>query len=332
MGDWVTTEWYWGSRMGQFTKLSLDEARALGTDFGLDVVALEPLAQGSVNSNFRLTDRSGQKYFARIYEEQGEAGALSELTLLGELARAGVPTTAPMWPKSDRVARIHGKPFAVYPWIDGEILCQARVTPSRCRALGEGLATLHLATSSTTPLAGGRFRVEDLRERLARVQRESPSHRDAALHIENRLQHYARRRNGTLPSGVIHGDLFRDNVLWQNERISAFIDFESASHGPFAFDVMVTVLAWCYGDALDPELVSALISGYASKRPLHPAEVDALVTEGALACLRFATTRITDFSMRASPGEPPRRDYRRFLARLEALEHGALAPILSTLG
>ncbi|HEX3593780.1 MAG TPA: phosphotransferase, partial [Polyangiaceae bacterium] len=220
---------------------------------------------------------------------------------------------------------------ALYPWVDGEILCHARVTEAHCVSVGRALAQLHLSTPKTTPLAGGRFRIDDLLARLDRIEKESPEHRDAALHIRRRLHHYTKRRDRTAPSGVIHGDLFRDNVLWQGERIAALIDFESVSHGPFAFDLMVTIHAWCYGDAFCPELVSALLGGYHGVRRLEAAERAALAVEGALAALRFATTRITDFSMRAPPGKPPLRDYRRFLARLEALEHGMLDPHLAAL-
>src|SRR5262249_37990647 len=153
-------------------------------------------------------------YFGRVYEEQGEAGAAAELRLLRELANAGVPTVEPLSPKVGAVATFGGKPFALYPWVDGTIVCQARVTPVHCRAVGEALALPRLSTAVPTPLAAGRFRVEDLRSRLDRIDRESPSHRDAALHIRHRLEHYVVRRDATLPSGVIHGDLFRDNVLW----------------------------------------------------------------------------------------------------------------------
>jgi homoserine kinase type II len=134
-----------------------------------------------------------------------------------------------------------------------------------------------------------------------------------------------------VPTGVIHGDLFRDNVLFQGDDIAALLDFESASHGPLVFDLMVTILAWCYREAFDAALVHALLSAYVRRRPLERAERAALPVEGALACLRFATTRITDFSMRAPAGTPPLRDYRRFLARLEALEHGMLDPHLAAL-
>jgi homoserine kinase type II len=323
---------YSGPHMGRFTELKLDRAQAIGAEFGVSVASIESLPEGSVNSNFRLTDANGARYFGRIYEEQDQEGAAAELRLLTELARASVPTTEPLRAGNVLLSSVSGKPFALYPWVDGDILCHSRVTEAHCAAVGRSLAELHLSTQKVTPLTGGRFSVEDLFARLDRIEKESPEHRDASLHIRRRLHHYTPLRDAALPSGVIHGDLFRDNVLWHGEQIAALIDFESASHGPFAFDLMVTVHAWCYGDGFRPELVGALLGGYHGMRPLEPSEREALVVEGALAALRFATTRITDFSMRAAPGQPPLRDYRRFLARLEALEHGMLDPHLAALG
>jgi homoserine kinase type II len=317
--------------MGRFTELGLDTARAVGAEFGIEVATVESLSEGSVNSNFRLTDASGQRYFARIYEEQAAEGATSELQLLNELSREGVPTTRPLSAGGSPLAFVSGKPFALYPWVDGDIVCQQRVTAAHCAAVGEALARLHASTSHVTRLAGGRFRIEDLLTRLDRIEQASPEHRDAALHIRRRLRHYTARRNPDIPSGVIHGDLFRDNVLWQGNRIAALIDFESASHGSFAFDVMVTIHAWCYGDAFRPDLIDAMLAGYHAVRRFEPVELTALPVEGAIAALRFATTRITDFSMRTPPGQRPLRDYRRFLARLEALENGMLTPHLASL-
>lgn len=314
--------------MGLFTALPLSEARRLGAEFGLDIAAAEALPAGSVNSNFRLTDAGGIRYFARAYEEQGQKGAEAELRLLAELAAVGVPAPVPLARRAGgHVAELAGKPFAVYPWVDGEVVCQARVTEAHMTAIGAALGRIHAATPLVTPLSGGRFRPEDLRARLARIRAESPAHAADAARIEERLDHYVPRRDASLPSGVIHGDLFRDNTLFErgSTRIASLLDFESASHGCFAFDIMVTLLAWCYGDAFRPELVNAFLAAYASVRPVTAAERDALPVEGAVACLRFATTRITDFAMRTPPGQAPARDYRRFLGRLAAIEGGELA-------
>jgi homoserine kinase type II len=154
----------------------------------------------------------------------------------------------------------------------------------------------------------------------------------AILHIRECYARYLPRRDQSLPRGICHGDLFRDNVLWQGPRLSALLDFESVAWGNFAYDLMVTALAWCYRDALVTENVQALFAGYGSVRSLSPAERAALPVEGVIACLRFATSRITDFELRASAGSPPARDFRRFLSRITAIEQGAFAPAWSSLG
>ena len=124
---------------------------------------------------------------------------------------------------------------------------------------------------------------------------------------------------------MIHQDLFRDKVLWtQSGQLLALLDFESVCEGAFAYDVMVTICAWCYTTRFEAELVDALLRGYHRVRAITGSEVEALKIEGAVGCLRFATTRITDFSLRAPPGQPPVRDYRRFLARLSSIEAGDL--------
>jgi homoserine kinase type II len=298
------------------------------------VSAVEALALGSVNSNFRLVAADGQRFFARVYEEQALTGAETEVRLLSILSREGVPVVAPLEGTTGaRVVDWQGKPFAVFPWVEGDWLCLERVTPERCHAMGAALAQVHLASPSVGTLPAGRFRPADMLKRLERVEREGEPHlRGPVERIRRLYDKYVPLRDEQLPLGVSHGDLFRDNVLWQGPKIAALLDFESAAWGNFAYDLMVTALAWCYRDALQTSNVQAMFQGYSSVRRLDPAERAALETEGALACLRFATTRLTDFEMRTPVGGTPGRDYRRFLERLAAIESGAFAPTWASLG
>jgi homoserine kinase type II len=271
--------------------------------------------------------------FARIYEEQGPEGAERELALARDLARLGIPVAAPLErPGGELLGEHAGKPVALFEWIEGEILCQARVDEQACTRVGDALARVHQATSHISSPGGGRFRVADLQERLDRVEREAAEELCAAARaLRSRLLHYAAMRDASLPCGLIHGDLFRDNVLWRGEHIAALIDFESASEGPYAYDVAVTIHAWCYGSDFEPSLVRALLTGYHARRPFDARELAAFKTEAALAALRFAVTRITDYSMRVPLGAAPVRDYRRFVARLAAVEAGALDEALEGL-
>jgi len=311
--------------------MTLAQAQDLGAQYGLDVSSVQALRAGSVNSNFRLETAAGQRFFLRVYEEQDQVGARRELGTIAELARLGVPTPAPLELRSGgRVAQHAGKPVGAHPWVEGESLCFARITPAVARQLGQALARVHCCSTRLTEIPEGRFRVSDLLVRLDQVDRADARYARDTAQIRERLQHYTGRIEaaGPLPQGVIHGDLFRDNVLWQDAELRALIDFESLSLGAFGYDIMVCVHAWCYGDAYDTRLVAALFDGYCLERELAALEWSSLTALGALAALRFSTTRITDFSLRAAPGAAPVRDYRRFLARLAALEAGVLDPII----
>ena len=320
--------------MALLTELSLAAAAPLAEAFALDLRSIEPLTAGSVNSNFRLTDSAGKIFFARLYEEQDHAGAVREHALVAALDDAGVPVVRALKNHAGgSLADFQGKAFAVFPWVDGEILCQRRVTPVTCSVLGAALAQVHLCSSSTPALPEGRFRIPDLRERLKRVDAAGrASLLPAVKAIRERLNYYEARRATDLEQGICHGDLFPDNVLWRGPHLSALLDFESACTNNFAYDLMVTALAWCYGSEFDLGLVQALFDGYRSVRPVPAAEAAALRTEGCVACLRFATTRLTDFSLRVADGAQPVRDFQRFLQRMAAIEAGALDRCFASLG
>ncbi len=320
-----------GRPMALLTTLPLEAARELAQRYALSLATVEALPLGSVNSNFRFTTADGKVFFARVYEEQAQSGAEFETQLLTALAERGVPVVPPLATLSgQRVCQLAGKPFAIFPWIAGDWLCLSRVTAEHCRALGAALARVHLASQAVSGLTPGRFRPSDMLERLTRV--EEAGHRRLAPDIARIRELYARylpRRDAALPSGICHGDLFRDNVLWQGARLAALLDFESAARGSFVYDLMVTTLAWCFTDALVVPHARALLSGYASERPLTAPERAALEVEGVLGCLRFATSRMTDFELRARDGEAPGRDFRRFITRIEHIERGAFAPLLA---
>jgi homoserine kinase type II len=310
--------------MAAAAALGLEDARTIAGHYGLRVVRVEPVHGGRVNSNFRLRTDAGQSFFLRIYEQQCASAVQEEVRLVRELEGAGVPTPSPL-ARTDGgwVCEYSGKPAALFPWIEGAWVCQRSVTPELCRAVGAALARLHEASCVCHRAPSGHYGLQDLRGRLDVVSASGAGElASAAAAVWRRLEAYAAARDAGLPRGIIHGDLFRENVLWNGDRVAAMLDFECACYGPFVYDLMVCLLAWCYGSSFEWPLVRGILEGYAAHRTLSGREVRALGVEGAVACLRFATTRLSDFSMRAGP-EGPKRDYRRFLQRLAELEAGA---------
>lgn len=282
---------------------------------------------GTVNTSYAV-DLDGGRFFLRVYEEQDEDGARREAELLVHLASDGVPTPAPVAGRDGAFVRtLAGKPAALFPWIDGGMLCQAAVTPEAARQVGRALAKVHrVGPSPRAPLGAGRFGPDALVARCDRVARSPDAEaRAQAEPLRDAVRAVAARRRTDLPSGLVHGDLFRDNVLWDKGSIAALLDFESAHHGPFVYDLAVTILSWAFGDDLIAPIARAIAEGYAEERPFGPEERAALLDEAVLATLRFTITRITDEAIRVG------KRWQRFVARREALERlgrGGLAEVL----
>ena len=282
---------------------------------------------GTVNTSYALDLESG-RYFLRIYEEQGRAGAESEAALLLHLAASGVETPAPVVARDGAMVRtVAGKPAAVFPWIDGDMLCLRAVTPVAGREIGAALARMHLAGPAPTgSLGAGRFGAQDL---VLRCDRVATSRDDVARAqagpLRSAILAIDAARRTDLPTGLVHGDLFRDNVLWHESReshdkgsrsslrIAALLDFESAHRGPFAYDIAVTILSWSFRDTFDHDIGRSIVAGYRAVRELEPSEREGLHAEAVFAALRFTITRITDEAIRVG------KKWQRFVARREAL-------------
>jgi homoserine kinase type II len=222
-----------------------------------------------------------------------------------------------------------GKPVALFPFRDGDMVCQKSVTEAKTHAVGVALGHIHhagsvLGAARLGELAGeSRFGREALRARLVRVGETTTD--PEILQVRDELERFLREPyDEPRVIGLIHGDVFRDNVLWQNARIAAVLDFESASIGSLAFDLMVTVLAWCFASELQQPLARALVAGYRESAPLDRALANELFDAGRFACARFTTTRITDFELRPR-GATVYKDFRRWKRRMEQLE--ALGPV-----
>jgi homoserine kinase type II len=305
--------------MAILTRLDPAELEALAATYSLGALArFEGVQAGTVNTSYALELAAG-RYFLRIYEEQGVDGARAEAAMLDALAARGVATPAPVVDRAGRtVQTVRGKAAVLFPWVEGQTTCQAKVTGELTWAVGRALAELHL---SGVPAPGeGRFDAASLLERCARVDASDDAEaRARAPELRARLAESIARRDASVPRGLIHGDLFRDNVLvGVDGAITALLDFESAHDGPFIYDVAVSLLAWCWGSSLDRDLGAALVRGYASRRELSAAERDALFEELRFGCARFMITRITDETWKNG------KKWQRFAARLAEVE--ALGP------
>lgn len=330
--------------MAVLTPVSLEDARRIGREYGLSIATIRGILAGSVNTNYECLLDDGRRAFLRVYEEQDAEGASREARLLSHLKTQGVPTVGPLLRAhaGDRdtptLSSYSNKAAAIFPWVEGEILCQKRVTPEVMEHVGRALAQIHVAAETFAGIGPSRFDVRHLMGRIEKLRTSGYGRTAEGAAISGgeigrdverlaaKLAEYETReqaRGEAAPHTVIHGDIFRDNVLWHREGIAAVLDFESASWGPVTFDLCVTMLAWCYDDTLRPDLARALGRGYTAHRPLTSADRERLFDDAIFAALRFSVTRITDYELRPK-GTGIYKNYRRFLGRLAAIE--ALGP------
>ncbi|MBX3270038.1 MAG: homoserine kinase [Sandaracinaceae bacterium] len=302
--------------MAIYTELSLEEADRISRAHGLGAaLGVEGVPAGSVNSNF-FVDTEARRVFVRIYEEQEADGVEHEWALLDHLRGAGLPVPARVAGAAPGELRVAGKPTAVFEVVGGHEVCQRMVGPARARAVGALLARAHLAAPGFHRRRAGRFTRADVRRRLDGVAAlDRPELREAVGVLYTTLDELDGTWPAELPGGVVHGDLFRDNVRWEGDAIACVLDWESAADDAFVYDLAVTTLAWCFGDTLEAPLVEAMWAGYEAVRPLSDREARARPLALRAAAARFTVTRITDYHLR-SGGAQVTKDWRRFYRRL----------------
>lgn len=324
--------------MGTFTRLDDAQLAELARAFGLgEVTAHRAIAAGTINSNYAIETASG-RFFVRVNEGKSEHDVAWEARLVAALAEREVVTPPPL-------RSIDGRPYAplagaipkwvsVFAWRDGRHLAAGEVTGKLAETFGAAFAQLHVA-GLALPEAWRRGSIYDLAHlagRFDRIAREGdPALAHAIAILREELAEAAHqgqvRRRAT--HGMIHGDLFRDNVLWAGDSISAILDFEQASGGSLAYDIAVCINDWCWTDQPRLEIARALLAGYQRVRPLTAEDRAALPVEIRAAAARFTITRITDVYLARVAN--PEKDFRAFLARCEAWRGPALGQLASAL-
>ncbi len=292
-------------------------------------VALEPIAAGIENSNFFLTTSQG-RYVLTLFERLPARELPFYLELMAHLARHGIPCPAPIADLSDRyLSELNGKPAALVTRLEGASIEGPKA--AHCAALGALLARMHLAGRSYAGYLENPRGPRWWRLAARDVHPWLDSERQALLEEELRFQ--SLHRFPELPRGPVHADLFRDNALFDRERISGVIDFYFAGVDCLLYDLAVCANDWCLAEpdadpGLDAARTAALLGAYHALRPLSGGERSAWPVLLRAAALRFWLSRLYDYH-RPRPGQMVRvHDPEHFRAILEARAGSPPAPWL----
>ncbi|NOY90999.1 MAG: phosphotransferase [Deltaproteobacteria bacterium] len=320
--------------MAILTPVSLDDAERVTRAHGLGpCLRVTGIEAGSVNSNFFLDTGQGRR-FLRLYEEQEAAGVAYEWALLEHLLARGLAVPRRVRGPAPGDCRVSGKCTALFEIAPGEEHCAAMWTRAHLEQAGRFLGRAHTASAHFGWRRRSRFGNAGLLKRLDGVaERRRPELEAPLRRLRRHLQSPEQAVLGSLPRGIVHGDFFRDNLRFEQTKLVCVLDWESAADEPLIMDLVVALLALTYGEDFVWADARALVDGYRDERELSRQEWLALRPVAMQACVRFAITRIQDFHLRAlATGIPATRDFKRFLARLDALEALSDAQLATRLG
>jgi homoserine kinase type II len=283
--------------MAVYTDVPDDELRVFVGEYDIgEVVSCKGIAEGVENSNFLLRTDSGT-FILTLYEKRVAPRDLPFfIGLMEHLASAGIACPTPVHGRDGIALRVLcGRPAAIVTFLDG--MWPRRIKPFHCAALGGAMAALHRASTSfamsrpnTLSLAGWRELFEACRGRADEV---SPG---LAAELAGEIDGLEAAWPRDLPSGVIHADLFPDNVFFRGEAVSGIIDFYFACTDFFAYDVAIGLNAWCFEADFSFNVTKArlLLSSYRAARPFSETEMAALPLLARGSALRFLLTRLYD--------------------------------------
>lgn len=287
--------------MAVFTPVSLDDVRQWITQFPLGPArAIKGIASGIENSNFFLTTERGE-FVLTIFENLSFEQLPFYLKLMRHLAERGVLVPAPVAnADGDLVVALHGKPAAIVGKLAGS--SQMDPQPVHCAAVGAMVARMHLA-GRDFPLRQPNLRSlawwnETTPQVLPFLDADNAELLRAEMHFQQAFA--ASATYAQLEQGPVHADLFRNNVMFDGERLTGFFDFYFAGCDSWLFDVAVTVNDWCINldtGALDEARVRALLDAYHAVRPFTEAERAAWQPMLRAAALRFWLSRLYDLHL-----------------------------------
>ena len=282
--------------MAVFTRVTESDISAWLSDYSLgSLLELQGIPAGIENTNYFVTTSNG-RFVLTLFEKLTPDELPFYLNLMSHLARHGIPCPAPVANgKNHFLGKLNSKPACIVSRLSGKSVTQPSL--ANCAAVGAMLGQMHnasLSFGSTMENARGAAWRANTTQQVKRFLTAE----DAAL-LESEVALHANFPSDKLPRGIIHGDLFRDNVLMDGERVGGLIDFYFACNDAFVYDVAITVNDWCMttDGKLDAERSRAMLEAYQAVRPLTPTEVDIWPLALRVAALRFWISRLYDLHL-----------------------------------
>jgi homoserine kinase type II len=307
--------------MAVYTDISDEELDSLLEQYDLgQVMSCKGIAEGVENSNFLLHTEAGY-YILTLYEKRVSAEDLPFfLGLMEHLAAGGFMSPRPIQAKDgSSLKEVAGRPAAIIEFLDGRSI--KRVMPQHCSLLGQALAQLHTIGSDFTITRANTLSLASWRPLYEACLTSDGSEQNANLfpEIEAEITFLEKNWPRDLPSGVIHADLFPDNIFFLKDKVSGVIDYYFACNDFFAYDLAICVNAWCFENDGSFNITKArkLLNGYKEVRIFSQQELEFLPLLCRGAAVRFLLTRLYDWLNQIEGALVKPKDPQEYLKKLQ---------------
>ncbi|MBB2688215.1 MULTISPECIES: homoserine kinase [Rhizobium] len=305
--------------MAVYTDIAEDDLKWFLTEYDAgSLLSYKGIAEGVENSNF-LLHTSKEPLILTLYEKRVEKADLPFfLGLMQHLAARGLSCPLPL-PRRDGalLGSLSGRPAALISFLEGMWLRKPEA--KHCREVGRALAQMHVAGEGFELKRPNALSIDGWRtlweKSAARADEVEPGLQDE---IRSELDFLAAAWPADLPAGVIHADLFPDNVFFLGDELSGLIDFYFACNDLLAYDVSICLNAWCFEKdcAYNITKGTAMLEGYQSVRPLSSEEIAALPVLSRGSALRFFLTRLYDWLTTPEGAMVTKKDPLEYLRKL----------------
>jgi len=305
--------------MAVYTEVSLEDLESFLLQYDIGrALSYKGIAEGVENSNYLLQTDHG-RFILTLYEKRVEAHDLPFfLNLMDHLAEKGLACPVPVHARDGKaLKRLCGRPAAIISFLEG--MCINRPTEKQCGQVGVTVARLHLAGLDYTGTRANALGLPHWRPLFDQCAAHADAVAPGLNHlIADELDFLESHWPPELAQGVIHADLFPDNVFFIDNVCSGIIDFYFACNDALAYDLAICINAWCFerGGEFNTTKARSLCRGYLSENPLPHADIEALPILCRGAALRFLLTRLYDWLNRIEGALVKPKDPTHYLERL----------------
>ncbi len=309
--------------MAVYTKLTINEIKDFFSKYNLGkFLNYKEIKEGIENTNYFIQSEKG-KFILTIYEKRVEENDLPFfIGLMKNLFEKKYPSPEPIINRNGNyISEISGKKAAVVSFLNGE--SKKNLTADNCKEVGINTAKLHLITKGLVAKRENKLSINSWKKIYNKVKKDcSKIHPNLAEAIEKNLDQIEKKWPKNLPAGIIHADLFPDNIFFKEEKLSGIIDFYFSCNDFYAFEIAICLNALCFEGkkenlSFNVTKAKKFIDGYSSIRKISEEEKKSLKILCQGAAIRFLLTRVFDYLNLTEGAIVKIKDPIEYLKRLE---------------